>query len=416
MALSIYPNPEPQRVIVGHTHGSTPTESIAPDCKHYRGDRPCIHNRLCTGCTHYQPYTSRICVIKIGALGDVIRTLCILPELRRRYPDGQITWVTKPNACRMLSGHPMVDRLMPIDPVTASVLPRESFDVVINLDKEAEPCALAGSLRASTRLGISLSAHGTPVPADQDAVRYFELGLSDDLKFSRNTKSYPRLIYDALGYTYRGERYRLHLPTTARDAARRYLHDRGWSDSEPTLGINVGSGDTFANKMWPADWIIDLIRKRADGDGPGQMLLLGGQRERPIIDQITRALPALVGSGYLIDAGTHHDEQTFASLVGSCDVLLTGDTMAMHVAIALDLGVVAYIGPTCEQEIDLFGCGEKLVANVSCAPCYKRVCDQADRCVQAVSTEEAIDAIERVSAMIRPAGRDPIPTGLAKAA
>ena len=54
-------------------------------------------------------------MIKLGALGDVIRTPCILPELRRQYPAAQITWVSLPNGCRMLSGHPQIDRLLPFD-------------------------------------------------------------------------------------------------------------------------------------------------------------------------------------------------------------------------------------------------------------------------------------------------------------
>jgi ADP-heptose:LPS heptosyltransferase len=58
----------------------------------------------------------------LAALGDVIRTLCILPELRRLYPAAHITWVSQANGCRMLAGHAMIDRVLPFDALTSLVL------------------------------------------------------------------------------------------------------------------------------------------------------------------------------------------------------------------------------------------------------------------------------------------------------
>jgi ADP-heptose:LPS heptosyltransferase len=46
----------------------------------------------------------------------------------------------------------------------------------------------------------------------------------------------------------------------------------------------------------------------------------------------------------------------------------------MHVAIALGKPVIALFGPTCPQEITVYGRGAKLFAGVACAPCYKSSC------------------------------------------
>ena len=73
----------------------------------------------------------------------------------------------------------------------------------------------------------------------------------------------------------------------------------------------------------------------------------------------------------------------------------SGDTMAMHVAIARRRWAVAFFGPTCAQEIDLFGRGEKLITQVSCAPCYKHVCDEQNACHKDITVTAAVDAIER---------------------
>ncbi|MCC6581596.1 MAG: glycosyltransferase family 9 protein [Phycisphaeraceae bacterium] len=363
---------------------------FADDCRHYRGDRPCVHNRLCGDCPHYAPYGQRICVIKLGALGDVIRTLCILPELRRRHPNSHITWVTLANGVRLLTGHPQINRLVEFGPLEALALAQERFDVVICLDKEPQPCALAMSLRTSSRLGVGLGAHGKPVPLNRQTWHYFALGLSDELKFRGNDKSYPQLVYEALGWTYRGDGYELPLSPALRAEHQTRLTAMGWSGGKPTVGINVGAGAVFANKMWPAAKTVEVIEHLRRISPSAQVLLLGGPSERETIREILRTTTV----NQVFDGGSEHAEPSFVALVDLCDVVFSGDTMAMHVAIARQKPVVVFFGPTCEQEIDLFGKGVKLVSSAPCAPCYKRSCDRGDLCLRDISSEETAKAID----------------------
>jgi len=209
------------------------------------------------------------------------------------------------------------------------------------------------------------------------------------------------LIYEALGWAYQGQRYELPLHPTTRDRMRFHLASEGWRANQPTLGINVGAGHVFANKMWPAPRIVEMIRRVREQLPRVQVVLLGGPDERPTINAILARLRALDTPNGVIDSGTDHDEASFVALVDACDVVFSGDTMAMHVAIALGKSVVVFFGPTCEQEIEVFGNGRKLTAPVSCAPCYKRECDQGDICITAISTADAIEAIRQMLAKAR---------------
>jgi heptosyltransferase-2 len=364
--------------------------TILHDCRHYRGDKPCAFNRLCAGCGEYRPFTHRLAILKIGALGDVIRTLCLLPSLRERHPDAQITWVTSPAAAAFIAPHPLIDRVVPFEPLQAIALTHERFDVLICLDKEPAPCGLAMSIRATRKLGVGLSDVGTPLPLNPEAVGFFQLGLSDDLKFRGNTLSYPRLIHDALGLPYAGHRYELPVVSAAAASVRARLREAGWAPDRPTLGVNVGAGKVFANKMWPAPRIESLLHSlRADRPG-WQVLLIGGPEETPTLNALHAALP------WTIHTRSDNTAAELTAIIDQTDVLFSGDTLTMHLAIARGRGVVAFFGPTCEQEIDLFGLGEKLVASVPCAPCYKRACDRGDVCLQAVSDSAALRAIQRV--------------------
>jgi heptosyltransferase-2 len=56
-------------------------------------------------------------------------------------------------------------------------------------------------------------------------------------------------------------------------------------------------------------------------------------------------------------------------------------------AIALGVYVVAWFGPTSPQEIDLYGRGVKLLADVDCAPCWKPRCNKDLLCNTQVSPD-----------------------------
>ncbi|MBI5865075.1 MAG: glycosyltransferase family 9 protein [Planctomycetes bacterium] len=363
---------------------------LAVNCRHFRGDRPCSagHQGYCpTECADFAEMGKRVLVIKMAALGDVIRTAAILPALRRQLGVCHVTWVSRPEGVRMLANHPLIERLLPFDAESTEHLRRETFDLCLSLDKEPGPAGLAMSVNAHERRGIGLTQFGTPYPLNRECDEYFELGLNDEFKFRGNTRSYPELICRAVGLDYRGERYALHPNSAAQRAAELALQRAGLHGNRPWIGFNTGAGGVYANKTWPPARFLQLARllkQRKDV----QIALLGGPRERELNKQLAACCPGL------IDLGCEHEEATFAAIVARCAVLLTGDTMALHVAVAMNVPVVALFGPTCAQEIDLFGRGEKLVTPLPCGPCYRRSCDKSPTCMDAIDFDQVLRAIE----------------------
>ena len=99
---------------------------------------------------------------------------------------------------------------------------------------------------------------------------------------------------------------------------------------------------------------------------------------------------------FVFDGGNDNSLECFFGLVEKVAVLLSADSLAMHVAIALKRPVVAWFGPTCEQEIDLFGRGEKIVTDFACSPCYLKVCPKPVTCMEAMGSDVVWAATERV--------------------
>ena len=85
----------------------------------------------------------------------------------------------------------------------------------------------------------------------------------------------------------------------------------------------------------------------------------------------------------------------FAGFVEAMDVVVSSDSLGMHLAIALGKPVVVLFGSTCPQEISLDGGGAKLFAGVPCAPCYKSACTEMT-CMTEISPESVFEEICKV--------------------
>jgi heptosyltransferase-2 len=119
-----------------------------------------------------------------------------------------------------------------------------------------------------------------------------------------------------------------------------------------------------------------------------QVLLLGGPEE------VERNQILKESCGDLVIHAGHHPLRKFAALVQQTHLLLTADTLALHIGLALDRQIIALFGPTSHAEIDLCGLGEKLFANLDCLVCYRSDCDRSPNCMDLLEPETVLAAIE----------------------
>ena len=79
-----------------------------------------------------------------------------------------------------------------------------------------------------------------------------------------------------------------------------------------------------------------------------------------------------------------------------CDVVVTSDSLAMHIAIALRKMVVAFFAPTSSAEIELYGMGEKVVPRGGCVCCYKKDGLAKPSCNDMLEVDDFIEALKKV--------------------
>jgi heptosyltransferase-2 len=367
------------------------------DCRHYTGYKPCGRRDDCTACPDYAPWAKQILIIKLAAVGDVVRTTAILPGLKKEEPDCCITWLTDEAALPLLMNNPLIDRVYPFTVDGLNAVLAAHYSLLLNFEKEARALGFARAVSAITRKGFMASRSGTPAAADADSEYALRLGLSDELKFRANTLTYPQIIYEMAGLPYGGQEYVLELSETSARFAHEFCQRLSGAGCQPVriVGLNTGCGTVFATKRWTVEGFVELINELAPMSGV-RLALLGG----PLEVEFSRAIKEFAGD-CIIDSGCNNSMEEFLGLIECCDVVVSSDSLAMHLAIGRKKQVVALFGPTCHQEVDLFGRGEKIVTEFDCAPCYFTRCDKTPSCMDALRGTTVAAAVRRCLEKVR---------------
>lgn len=362
------------------------------DCRFFASEKPCRFKLDCnidTACPEYQSMRTRILIIKLAAIGDVLRTTPILPVLKKKYPQSHITWITDTSSIQVLEENPYIDCLLVANYENTLRLQVEKFDLLICLDKDTVASSLASLVKADQKLGFALSEKGLLYPLNKEANYLFRLGVSDELKFRKNKKTYQQLIFEALNLEKKYGEYIINLPEKYLSYGEQLIKQWGINNGRPVIGLNTGSGKRFATKRWEIGSFIELAN-RLSKDLNVHIILLGGPEEVERNKEITANTEAPV-----IDTGCNHSLKEFMGLINQCHLIVTGDTLALHLAIALKKLVVTFFGSTCHQEIDLYGRGRKLTANMDCAPCYRGKCDTM-ACMKSISVTDVFNACKEI--------------------
>ncbi|MDQ4140382.1 MAG: glycosyltransferase family 9 protein, partial [Bacteroidota bacterium] len=290
---------------------------VNTDCIYFRGDVPCKPNKesgyVCGDCPVYTPIQTRILIIKLGAIGDVIRTTPLLRKIRATYPQAKITWLTHTPAILPKNE---IEEILKFDLAAILYLQNTSFDVLYNLDKDKEACALHDTIPAKQKFGYSLH-NGVAFPSNALANHKYLTGVFDQVSLA-NKKSYVEEIFELCGWQFNYEEY---IFDTHEDKGFTWPLDR----SKPLIGLNTGCGDRWTTRLWSDEKWLELIRLLQEEYFT--VVLLGGEQEGARNKRLSEASNAT----YL---GYFKLEQ-FINLMYQMDVIVTQVTMAMHISIAL---------------------------------------------------------------------------------
>ena len=290
--------------------------------------------------------TSSTLIIKLGAMGDVLRTTSILNVL-----EGPVTWVTLPQSLPLLEKSPGIAELLTLEQAPQALAGRP-FDFVACLDDEPQACALVDLVQWKDRTGAYL--HEGTVKYTESAAPWNDMGLlsrfgkekADELK-RLNTRSFQEFLFGMFGKTFHGEEYLTGWELQAAPRRR--------------IGIEMRADARWRWKRWIH---YPQLAERLQKDNCEVFFFDQRQDLRDFIDD-----------------------------VNACGLVVTGDTLTMHIALALRKRVISVFGPTSAPEIHGYDRMTAVVSPIECISCYLKDCDKDPNCMDLISLESMHNAV-----------------------
>ncbi len=286
-------------------------------------------------------------VSRTTSLGDVLRSTVLLYN----FKDAHVTWLVDEKAVSLLKGNPYIARILPYDFTNVMQLKAERFDTIVNLEKVGGVCAFADSLMAWRRYGFRFDPETGDAKAYDGSEHVLEICLNQKDKIE-NKHYWEDILFEMVGGKWKNE-----TPIIGYKPVSKETFD---------IGFNHHVGEKWPTKAWPAEY--------------------------------WKKLEALLGGRYTISwqQGLKSIED-YIEWINSCRMIVTNDSLGLHIAHALEKKIVSFFGPTVSNEVYIKN-GVKLLPDkdYDCLPCLSNECIKPKLCMYDISPERAAEAVEKL--------------------
>ena len=341
----------------------------------------------------------KILILRLGAVGDVVRTLPALKALKESYPFSRITWVVEEPSRGLLEAQPEIDKvvLFPrkrwMDGIKSprnvwktigemwrfvAGMREQKFQVVLDFHgvlKSGLISILSGSprrvgfeRRSSKEWNFLFSNIRVSVPAG---------------RISRFEKNFVLLRGLGLEANVGNHREKLHIPKADWEYVESFFSRLPTPIRRPLIAIHPGTSHKTSYKRWLPGRYGQLADRLIRHLG-ASVIFTWGPGEMEWVENIQRNMKEPSVLGPRTESLTQLGE-----VYGRCDLYIGGDTGPMHIASMMGTPVVVIYGPTDPVVNEPLGRHWKVRKEVSCSPCRKRSCKERT-CLKAVAVEDVL--------------------------
>lgn len=350
----------------------------------------------------------RILIVKLWALGDLLMATPLVTALRAQYPDVQISWIADNLNADLLEGQPGIDEVIHIDSgfwrrklrkgnvagwlkearFWQQALKQKRFDAVINCHPDLWWTRIL--CQAPVRVGLFHALKPSNLR------RLYTVPIAKP-KNVHNTDYYLEGVR-ALGLPGPFDRHIKYeiLPQAQVEAFAFLAASPEYDPNLPFIVLHPGTSQE------PKSWLPENFAVVCATLSPRfNVVLTGSPKEIALAEKICAQLPPGTRPP-IVAAGRFQDVGVLAALIGQAAAVVTGDTVALHLASALQTPLVGiYGGSRPGDNAPLFGPNMLLFDDaVPCAPCYKERCPLRGaehlRCQRAVTSAQVLAALERL--------------------
>jgi len=290
-----------------------------------------------------------ILICKIGALGDVVRTTPILRVLR-----GNIFWITSKKAFEIL---PIIKNLRVLTSERINILRNLDFDLILNLEEDENLAKNLSELKTKKLIGVYFDFKKNKLSYTKESRKWYDMSLiskygkekADLLKW-KNRKTYQEILFEMIGKQFKGEEYWLNYRI------------RPSKTKEIIVAIEKRAGKVWPMKVWP---YYDELKKKIEKTGYKVFYL---KQRRSLID-------------YMKD-------------IDKANILICGDTLAMHLGLYLRKRIIALFLCTSPWEIYDYNRMEKIINPYLKEAFYRR--DYDEKLVKGIKVEKVFEVFQKV--------------------
>jgi heptosyltransferase II len=335
----------------------------------------------------------RILVRATNWVGDAVMSLPALQSLRASFPASHIAVLARSWVADLYRREQFCDEVILYDAprgwrglgqkrAVVAELRNRQFDCAVLLQNAFEAAALTWCARIPVRIGYDrdgrglLLTHAVPVPKRGEIPlhqRFYYLALLERAG-----------LIDGSGVV-------VNIALTgAVEAAKRGKELFAGNRIEGRIvGLSPGAAFGGAKRWLPerfAQSAIAIARNRE-----ASVAIFGSKDEVRLGAQVA----ALIGRenvcvAYLAGKTSRRD---FIDVTAACELFLSNDSGAMHIASALGVPTVVIFGPTDEAATGPAGRLQAIIREpVDCAPCHLRECPIDHRCMTRVTADHAAHA------------------------
>jgi heptosyltransferase-1 len=345
----------------------------------------------------------KILILRLSAVGDVLRTLPAVMALRENFPSSHIAWVVEEPSKTLLESQPEIDQviLFPRKKWTDGMKSigklwntfKEMGHFILELRKEKFDFVLDfhGIIKSGTISFLS----GSPkrIGYDRKSSKEGNFLFSNIIvklpkeKISRYQRNFALL--KGVGLEVKDFDARLHIPQRDKEYIESFLVRLNPPLRSPSIAIHAGTNPKAAFKRWMPGHYAQLGDRLIHELG-ATVIFTWGPGESESVEAIRGKMKEPSVLGPKTESLTELGE-----LFRRCDLYIGGDTGPMHIASLMGTPVLVIYGPTDPVFHEPLGLHKKVRKEVGCNPCRNRSCKDL-KCLKIITVDDVFKATKEI--------------------
>lgn len=345
----------------------------------------------------------KILILRLSAVGDVIRTLLAVKALKEHYPSSYIVWVVEEPSKNLLESQPEIDEviLFPRRKWAKGVkslremwktgkevlkfildIRRKRFDLVLDFHGILKSGLLSFLSGSSMRIGF----HRKTGREGNFFFSNVRVALPEG-RMNRFQKSFGLL--KGLGLEIKDFKYGLYIPSKDCEYIGSFFNELPAQFRRPLIAIHPGTSPKTLSKRWMPDR-YGRLADRLIRDLNAMVLFTWGPGEREVVKGIQEEMkePSILGP-------ETESLTQLGEIYRRCDLYVGGDTGPMLIASLMGIPVVVIYGGTDPILYEPLGQHINVRKEVGCNPCREWSCSELT-CLKAISVDDVFKAVKEI--------------------